>query len=135
MKKILSLFILISALSFAQENNQASTEKILTGICTHEAFNDSAFSWWWNPEYEMYEVDDSSLSSLKDKMNDVSITVIMGTWCSDSQREVPRFYKIIDRLLFAADKIKLIAVDKDKKTDTIDTSEFNITLVPTFIFF
>lgn len=139
MKKILAIIIFIPALSFAQDGGSVSTnektdENMLIGLCTREAFNDSAFSWWWNSGYEMYEVDEETLSSLEDKMDDVSVTIIMGTWCSDSRREVPRFFKIVDWLLYPKEKITLIAVDRDKKAGTIDTSEYGITLVPTFIF-
>ena len=59
----------------------------------------------------------------------------MGTWCSDSRREVPRFYKILDSLNFPSAKVKLIMVDRKKEAAGIDISPFNIELVPTMIFY
>ncbi len=139
MKKIAAIIIFISTLSFAQDSSSVFThektdENMLIGLCTREAFNDSAFSWWWNSEYEMYEVDEETLSSLKDKMDEVYVTIILGTWCSDSRREVPRFFKIVDWLSYPKEKITIIAVDRDKKAGAINTYEYGVSLVPTFIF-
>jgi len=36
----------------------------------------------------------------------------MGSWCGDSQEQVPKFYKIISLLNFDENKIQLIAVDR-----------------------
>jgi len=57
----------------------------------------------------------------------------MGTWCSDSRREVPNFYKILDKLNYPDNKITLINVDRKKNGIEIDVSKLNIELVPTFI--
>jgi thiol-disulfide isomerase/thioredoxin len=59
----------------------------------------------------------------------------MGSWCSDSRREVPRFYKILDRLKFDQNKLTLFCVDRSKKDSADDTSKLNIESVPTFIFY
>ncbi len=71
---------------------------MLIGYCTREAFNDTSFSEWWNEEYDMYEVDVETAEEIKDNLEDVEIKLVMGTWCSDSRREVPRFYKILMKL-------------------------------------
>ena len=59
----------------------------------------------------------------------------MGTWCSDSQREVPRFFKILDQLAFNFNNITLIGVNRAKQADNTEVNELNIELVPTIIFF
>jgi thiol-disulfide isomerase/thioredoxin len=64
----------------------------------------------------------------------VDITIVMGTWCSDSRREVPRFYKLFENLDFNIDDIKLINVDTKKEAEGTTVSELNIERVPTFIF-
>ena len=140
MRAFLGLMIFVPIITCAQDKNQTfidedSGKKMLTGYCTREAFEDSAFSWWWNSEWEMYEVNDETLAPLKEKMDAITITIVMGTWCSDSRREVPRFYKIIEKLNFPEEKIKLIAVDRDKKTESIDIEELDINFVPTFILY
>ncbi len=59
----------------------------------------------------------------------------MGTWCSDSRREVPRFKKILDLLNYPAEKVKIFAVNRDKKIEKEDISGLRIEFVPTFIFY
>ena len=63
------------------------------------------------------------------------ITVVMGTWCPDSRREVPRFFKIIEMWGFPKEKIRMIGVDIDKKAPLDDFSLLDIHRVPTFIFY
>ncbi len=58
----------------------------------------------------------------------------MGTWCSDSKREVPRFYKIIKLINYDENKIELICVDRKKEVTNYDVSNYDIKYVPTFIF-
>ena len=59
----------------------------------------------------------------------------MGTWCGDSKREVPRFYKILDETNFDQDDFELITVNRRKKTPDNLQEGYNIIRVPTFIFY
>jgi thiol-disulfide isomerase/thioredoxin len=119
----------------------AKTEElILTGYTTREAFKDTSFSWWFNSEYEIYSPDSAAVPLLKEKLKNIDITIVMGTWCSDSRREVPRFFKIMDAAGFPADKITIINVDQDKtaelkKEGSSTPEEFKVKLVPVFIFY
>ena len=114
----------------------ATTGKAMfLGNCTREAFNDTSFSWWFNSEYKMYEVDSTSLAKISGKIKKTDITIVMGTWCSDSRTLVPEFYKILDYFNYPSDKVKLIMVDRDKKGRENEVADLNIRLVPTFIFY
>ncbi len=59
----------------------------------------------------------------------------MGTWCSDSQREVPRFYKILTDAGYNDKRVKIIAVDKSKEAIVVDIKNLDIEKVPTFIIY
>ena len=59
----------------------------------------------------------------------------MGTWCHDSKREVPRFYKILNTLDYDQTNLQIIGLKKDKKGFFNDYSYYKITNTPTFIFF
>ncbi len=138
--KYFLLFTLASLPLFAQDYNTLTTDEetgkpMLIGFTTLEAFKDTSFSWWWNSTYNMYEPDSAKANLLKDKLKDVEITVVMGTWCSDSRHEVPQFYKLMDEIGYPTDKITLINVDREKhgKGDEADT--LGIDFVPTFIFY
>jgi hypothetical protein len=62
------------------------------------------------------------------------VTVVLGTWCPDSRREVSRFFKVADAMGFPGDHIRVIFVDLHKKAPGIDTDSLRIERVPTFIF-
>ena len=97
---ILLLFqIIFSSFIFAQDYNSIiiddeSEKPMLIGYCTREAFDDSSFSEWWDSEYNLYEVDIGTAEEIKTGFEDLEIKLVLGTWCSDSRREAPRFYKI-----------------------------------------
>ncbi len=111
------------------------TEKpMLIGYVTLEAFNDTSFSWWWNSAYNMYEVDSVATEELKANINDVKIKIVMGTWCEDSRREVPHFYKILNTIDYPADKVTLINVNRDMQGLENEVEGLEIKFVPTIIF-
>jgi hypothetical protein len=139
MKTFLFLAVVISNL-FPQEKfksviDEKSGKTMLFGEITREAFKDTSYSWWFNSEYEMYKPDKQMLDSIKQKIENIRIRIVLGTWCSDSRSEVPRLFKILDSLNFPSDKIKLIAVDRDKRDLAGEAEKLSIELVPTFIFY
>lgn len=137
MKVLLFCLFLIPILVFGQEYkkiiNTNTGEKILIGITSKKVYQDKDFSEWFNNEYTNYKVDTDLLSQYKDKLEGKVIRIVLGTWCSDSRREVPRFIKILDFLDFPEDKLLLINVDTEKKGLSDETEGLNIEFVPTII--
>jgi hypothetical protein len=140
MKKIFVLILILVSISFAQEKNMLTVDgksgkPMLLGICDRTAFADTSFAWWFNSEFDNYTVDSVALKDVSDKLKDVKITIVLGTWCSDSRREVPRFLKILDYLPFEQKNLALICVDRNKTTPTGEVEKLDIKFVPTFIFY
>ena len=111
---IFALMVFVTTLS-AQDKNQIvidedSGKPMLVGYTTREALSDSAFAWWYNSGYEFYEVDLESIEPVKNMLDDVSVTIVMGTWCSDSRTEVPHFLKIMDALDFPDQRLDRRAI-------------------------
>ena len=144
-KMINKLFFIIASIVFcanmyAQKFNTITIDEktdkpMLMGYTTLEAFNDTSFSWWWNSEYNMYDVDSMDVEKLKVKLEDVDIKIVMGTWCSDSRIEVPHFYKILDEINYPEEKVTLINVNRDKQGLENEVEGLDINFVPTFIFY
>ena len=107
----------------------------LLGKANRKGFQMDAFKDWFNAGYEGYSVDSETLEKLKPLLNDVNITLFMGTWCEDSQRETPHFYKILDEANFDESKLTLITVSDEKTTPQGFEDGKNITNVPTLIFY
>jgi len=136
--KIVILFIvLFSVITFPQNKkitDPKTSAPMLIGEIDRTAFQDSVFSWWFNSEYNMYEVDTNSVQIEKDEINNYKLTLVLGTWCSDSRREVPRLFKILDYLNYPIDKLKIYAVDRSKNGLSDEIDSLKIERVPTIIF-
>ena len=59
----------------------------------------------------------------------------MGTWCHDSKREVPKAIKLFNLLALENERIKIVALNKQKKGYFKNYESFNIKRTPTIIFF
>lgn len=91
---------------------------------------------WYLEGLASYIPDEKIMEELrKFDISDYTITIVLGTWCPDSRREVPRFMKIVDLWGFPADKIKFIGVDINKVAPLADYPALGIERVPTFIFY
>lgn len=64
----------------------------------------------------------------------VQVIVFMGTWCSDSKREVPRFLMIADSTGMKSDEYTLYGLDRKKTSPDGLEQQYHIEKVPTFIF-
>lgn len=89
----------------------------------------------WKSKYDDYNPDKNIIGSLPERQKDLKVEIYLGTWCGDSKREVPRFFKITDQSHFIDQKnISIWAVDRSKSLDSGLTEKKNIELVATFIF-
>lgn len=85
-------------------------------------------------EYKAYEPCTKVLSKIDPLIFNQRITIVLGTWCHDSQVQVPRIFKILDKLDYNTNDIKVIMVDTNKSAGDTDIEDLGIELVPTFIF-
>jgi len=68
-------------------------------------------------------------------VNNLQITIVMGSWCPDSQLEVPKMIMILEAIDYPMDMLEIIAVNRWKKVPEMNISSLNIKYVPTFIFY
>jgi thiol-disulfide isomerase/thioredoxin len=114
-------------------------EPMMLGAVNRSGFQEAPFKGWFEPGYAEYKPRESALEGVSNALKNVRITVFMGTWCSDSQLEVPQFYRILDYLKFPEKNLQVYAVDnhpdRNKTTPGGETATYKIEYVPTFIFF
>jgi len=108
---------------------------ILLGEANREGFTKEPFVNWFNTNFESYEMDQETIDKLKPLLKDVTIKTFMGTWCSDSRRETPNLYKILDATNFNYKNFQLITVSREKSTPKGFEKDMNINYVPTIIFY
>ena len=120
----------------------SSTKKILSvkpnehmevGWTPRSVFQSPGYAAWFDTAYSNYKPEEEIIERLKRMKDSVEYFVVYGMWCSDSRRELPRFFKIMDMIDFPSDKITLIAVDRTRQIPERIAKENNITNVPTFI--
>lgn len=141
--KILLLVISIIAGGLhlsAQSKNKLITDpetnrSVMIGYVDKTGLQKEEFGQYFNSQYEIYAVSEKMVKKLSGKMADVAVTIVLGTWCSDSKIQVPRFFKLLDAIKYPAANLTMIAVDSRKEALVVDVKQFNIELVPTFIFY
>ena len=144
MRNIICLLVVLNffQLGFTQEINKKVTDKNgrekLLGLVTKEAFEQMPFNIWFSKQYEIYNVRGEVLKPYIDEIKSHQITIFMGTWCGDSRREVPRFYRLLASIDYPMEKLKVVCVDylpeSYKKSPGGEEKGLNIVKVPTFIF-
>ncbi len=144
---LISFSFLLRTITFAQNSiicsvsrdtvviDTSNHQRILLGFCSRHAFQDTSFSWWFNSVYDMYEIDSATALSFKNKLYNIKITIVMGTWCSDSRRVVPKFLRVLDYLKFPDCNVSILAIGRNKKGGSKETDGMNIELIPTIIFY
>jgi len=75
------------------------------------------------------------INALKPLLLNKRITIVWGSWCSDSKLHVPHFYQVLKEIGFPRSEVSLIGVDRDKKAESGSVEHLNIEKVPTFIVF
>jgi hypothetical protein len=146
--KILILIAWICLLSMsgsAQDTNRVvydslKSQQIINGYCDREFLEKfEPFLMWSVDEYDNYTPSSGILEALDSLMTDVSIVIVLATWCGDSKEQVPRFLRVLDDMGFEggfpAEKVTLICVDGRKQTLSPDITPLDIQKVPTFIIY
>lgn len=145
MKRTVLLLIILLNLhfGFSQTLNSFSINKkgnaLLLGEINRNGLTKNSFNHWFSKNYDDYLVNKKVAKLLKSSLKDYEIKVFLGTWCRDSKREIPNFYKVLDAVNFPEDQLKVIAVDRTpeayKQSPNGEEKGLNIHRVPTFIFY
>ena len=137
---LLSIVMFIGISMFSQEKkmNQKITDiksgsEIMIGYCTIGDIADTGFNSAFRKEYDAYTPDKEITSQIPALLDGVTVTIVIGTWCSDSREQVPRFMKLLDLPELSSLVITLICVDRDKKAGDVSLDGMDILKIPTFI--
>ena len=138
-KVLLVVFIIVacSSSTFSQLNRTIHDEKtgidILYGYCTREALENHGDG-WFKAEYESYTVKTETFNfELPEKFD--SVHVFMGTWESNSRREVPRFCKIFDLDYFKDIPVTFICLDSKITVDVLNVDDYYVQFLPAIVFY
>ena len=109
-------------------------DPIIVGIQERATLENEPYKKWFDVGYKEHPLDTTTVATIKKDLAETTITVFMGTWCEDSQREVPAFYKVLDLAGIDAATVKLITITEGKDAPEDLIKENGIEYVPTIIF-
>jgi hypothetical protein len=114
--------------------NWADPETWILGSFSADQLFQPPYSEWFVKGFDEYKYCSQYTDSMKILMRpDITIKIVMGTWCPDSRREVPRFMRILKVIDFPTDKVEMIGVDNSKIAPVGNYASLDIKWVPTFI--
>lgn len=134
-QKNLLIFLIFVGFSFPFTYAKKLEENYPIGEITREDLHKYPFQIYFDYNYGAYNLDAELLKAVEGIWSDISIIIFMGSWCHDSQREIPALFKILDSIAFDASKIRMIALSKDKSTPDKIEKKFSVTRTPTIIFY
>lgn len=135
---MMAIFVNIQAQQLNQIMLDTNIQKdVLIGDCNREGLEGPVFSEYFIGGYAAYNADSGVIEKLMAFGHDYTIVIVMGSWCGDSQDQLPRFFKIADAFGFPEENIRIICVDRKKHWpgNNDEIALLNIELVPTFIFY
>ena len=146
MKKILFFLLFACALvSVAAQNKVTVNQKvkdaygseILVGKCTRTSLLMTPYAGWFQKNYGDYIVDTATCVFIRPLLQHKKFTIFMGTWCGDSQREIPRLLKMLDCCGVPEERVELVMVsnasDSYKQSPQHEEAGKNILRVPTIL--
>ena len=91
----------------------------------------------WKQVYSDYKVDDSLVETIKLKAEEnIRIDVYLAFWCGDSEVNVPKFMKILDKVNNKKLLVNYYTVErKPDKNTKYYVKELKVERIPTFIFY
>lgn len=159
MKYLLAVAVTISLISCKNEANKMSSEiseekkqvtlskainnevedtidggMMLLGPVNRDGLSVAPYDEWFTASQKEHVLDTVAIEALKPLLAGIDIKVFMGTWCEDSQREIPALYKILDTTDFNYERLEVVAVSHDKDTPNGLEKGHSIAYVPTIIF-
>lgn len=127
------IFLLLSMAAITLLLSACHKKQYLTGYYTWNEFRSKAE--WDLFVDEKYKPDAKYLDSLHQlRISDsLHMKLFLGTYCHDSKKWVPRFYKLKPTLPIS--DIEIVSVDTTKKDSRGYYKEVNLEKIPTFVFY
>jgi hypothetical protein len=123
-----------AAQTFTMEVEPSGT-KIVRGYFERSLLEDEPAFSWFKTNYDAFQYDSAVVAQIAPLTEDVHVVMIVGTWCGDSKRELPKQFRILDAVNFPQKNVTMFGVDRSKKSQDSTTYRYNVLRVPTMIVF
>jgi hypothetical protein len=126
---VLFFFVVAVSCTFGEEKTYLAAPGKIT---RQQLEQDSIFKPVFKKEYAAFHpVLDSFPVNLLQKHQ---VVIILGTWCPDSWKQVPRFFKVLDEAGYDQ-PVDIYVVDRKREAGNVDLSRYHPERIPTFIFY
>jgi thiol-disulfide isomerase/thioredoxin len=91
---------------------------------------------WDDYSAKSYKLSDKMVKKLRSVIagyDNLNFICVSANWCIDSERGVPRIYKLLAEAGYDVDRIELYGVDRQKSEPSGDVANYGIEKVPTLI--
>jgi len=114
MKRTVTLFLCLFAITlWSQDLNNISKDRkggpMLFGKTTKTGLQQEPFNTWFSKNYDDYQHNEKIVKAIKNDLKNYTIKAFYGTWCGDSKKELPRFYKLIEAANFSENQLEVYA--------------------------
>jgi thiol-disulfide isomerase/thioredoxin len=134
---LFSAFVLFSCKNINVEIAEEGIDPYLLGQIDRSGLEGPNYIEWFQENYDFYELDTATVDQLKSQLGDYDLLVFLGTWCEDSQLQIPGFYKILDAIDYPEDQLTVVALSEQddlyKQSPQHEEAGLNIEFVPTII--
>lgn len=127
------LILCFSVYSAAMAQNPVNLAGHMGKVTKEDLQNDEYKTGWFDMEFGSYEPTFTPRQKKVISSRDFQVVIILGTWCSDSRKQVPRLFKIFSSLGISP-QITLITTDKTKKVIEPGFVDITAQYVPLIIF-
>ena len=120
---LISAFMFVACANTHEQNDHAVGEiKQEQLLAKYSAFLES---------YQSFEIDPLQKSQIQNWPADLKVEVYFGTWCHDSEREVPHLLKALQS--YHQESITLFALDTNKNDPQGRAQKMKVKYTPTFV--
>lgn len=114
----------------------ANGRKYLYGEINRAGLTSGQYKNWFDYNYKKYDFDKSTINSIQKKhLEGITVKLLMGTWCGDSKRNVPVFFKFMDTIGLKDNQLQSWALDLRKQGPNQEHVKYAVRRVPTIIFY
>ena len=131
---ILLLLVLSFSIGSTYAQSKEDRNGNLVGFLKKEDFLQGKFKSWFEEEFNRYQPKEKIVKKIQKELDGIDIKAFFGTWCHDSHRELPRFFKTMELAGFDFQyHFEMVGLTRGKKTPDNLQKGFNIKHTPTFI--
>lgn len=133
---VLAIFLLPGTSRDLNKEVTVNGRTFLYGEINRQGLTRGQYNTWFKSVYDRYQLNPQELKRIHEShLKGVSIKLLMGTWCGDSKRNVPAFFKFMDQLGLSDDQLQAWALDLRKTGPNKEEMKYQVRRVPTIIFY